>query len=126
MGLEPDYVGDVLGGMILTGIGVGLTLPTFMSTAASSLPAPSFATGSAVVNMIRQIGLAIGVAVLVAVIAVPPDSGRLAAFQRGWWVMAAIAGGHRPRPRPCCDGRHRLGHHDKATAAHGSAYGWRR
>jgi MFS family permease len=92
VGLEPDYVGAILGGMLLTGIGVGLTLPTFMSTAASSLPAPSFATGSAVVNMIRQIGLAIGVAVLVAVIAVPrTPSEQLAAFERGWWVTAAIA-----------------------------------
>jgi EmrB/QacA subfamily drug resistance transporter len=92
VGLEPDYVGSVLGGMLLTGVGVGLTLPTMMATAASSLPPQSFATGSAVVNMIRQIGLAIGVAVLVAVIAVPAsDAARLAAFQRGWWVVAAIS-----------------------------------
>ena len=27
MGLTPDYVGEMLGGMLLTGIGVGLTLP---------------------------------------------------------------------------------------------------
>ena len=43
VGLRPDYVGDILGGMILTGVGVGLTLPTLMATAASSLPPPSFA-----------------------------------------------------------------------------------
>jgi EmrB/QacA subfamily drug resistance transporter len=92
VGLHPDYVGSILGGMLLTGVGVGLTLPTMMATAASSLPPQSFATGSAVVNMIRQIGLAIGVAVLVAVIAVPASSAaRLAAFQRGWWVVAAIS-----------------------------------
>jgi MFS family permease len=78
--------------MLLTGIGVGLTLPTLMATASSSLPPPSFATGSAVVNMIRQIGLAVGVAVLVAVIAVPATPlARLAAFQKAWWVTAAIA-----------------------------------
>jgi hypothetical protein len=59
VGLAPDYVGDMLGG-----IGVGLTLPTLMATGASSLPAPAFATGSAVINMLRQVGLAIGVAVL--------------------------------------------------------------
>ncbi len=92
VGLEPDYVGAMLGGMLLTGVGVGLTLPTMMSTASSSLPAPSFATGSAVVNMIRQMGLAIGVAVFVAVIATPiSPSQQLAAFQRGWWVISAIA-----------------------------------
>ena len=62
IGLAPDYVNDMLGGMILTGIGVGLTLPTLMATGASTLPPHSFATGSAVINMLRQIGLAIGVA----------------------------------------------------------------
>jgi EmrB/QacA subfamily drug resistance transporter len=92
VGLHPDYVGEVLGGMLLTGVGVGLTLPTLMAVASTSLPPASFATGSAVVNMIRQIGLAIGVAVLVAVIATPGSPvARLAAFQRGWWVTAAFA-----------------------------------
>jgi MFS family permease len=85
-------VGSILGGMVLTGIGVGLTLPTLMATAASSLPPPSFATGSAVVNMVRQVGMAIGVAVLVAVLGAPSGPvARLDAFRRGWWVIAAIA-----------------------------------
>jgi MFS family permease len=91
-GLQPDYAGDVLGGMLLTGVGVGLTLPTLMATAAASLPPPSFATGSAVVNMIRQIGLAVGVAVLVAVLGTAGQrTALLAAFHRAWWVTAAIA-----------------------------------
>src|SRR5918912_56933 len=72
IGLAPDYVGDMLGGMILTGIGVGLTLPTMMATGASSLPPHSFATGSAVVNMLRQIGLALGVAIFLALLARRP------------------------------------------------------
>ena len=79
-GLRPDYVGDVLGGMLLTGIGVGLTLPTLMATAAASLPPTSFATGSAVVNMLRQVGLA--------------DRGR-GADRRA--RVAGIAGGHADR-----------------------------
>ena len=91
-GLRPDYVGEVLGGMILSGAGVGLTLPTLMGTAASSLPPTSFATGSAVVNMLRQVGLAIGVAVLIAVLGSPGSpAATLAAYQRGWVVTAAIA-----------------------------------
>jgi EmrB/QacA subfamily drug resistance transporter len=91
IGLPPDYP-HMLGGMLLTGIGVGLTLPTLMSTAAGSLPPQSFATGSGVVNMLRQVGFAIGVAVLVAVLGRPATaSGRLAAFRHGWIVIAAIA-----------------------------------
>jgi EmrB/QacA subfamily drug resistance transporter len=91
--LSPNYVTGVLGGMLLTGIGVGLTLPTMMATASSSLPAPSFATGSAVVNMIRQTGLALGVAILVAVLGTTTHRGdaELDAFRHGWWVIAAIA-----------------------------------
>jgi MFS family permease len=93
IGLQPDYVGGMLGGMLLTGVGVGLTLPTLMATAAASLPAPSFASGSGVVNMVRQVGMAIGVAILVAVLGAPDTAvGRLDAFRHGWWVISAIAG----------------------------------
>jgi len=106
-GLDPNYVGQMLPGMLMTGIGVGLTLPTFMSTGASSLPPHSLATGSAVVNMLRQVGLAIGVAVLVAVLGTPATpSAAVSAFQDGWIVIAATAllsaatGAVLLRPRP--------------------------
>ena len=90
-GLHPDYLGQVLPGTILTGAGVGLTMPTFMATGASSLPSQSFATGSAVVNMLRQVGLAIGVSVFVAVVGSPTSPATaLTAFQRGWSVIALI------------------------------------
>src|SRR3954451_7123351 len=91
-GLRPDYVGDVLGGMLLTGAGVGLTLPTLMATAASSLPPQAFATGSAVVTMLRQVGLAVGVAVLVALLGTPESpAATLDAFQLAWGVIAAVS-----------------------------------
>jgi len=78
--------------MILTGIGVGLTLPTMMATGASSLPPHSFATGSAVVNMLRQIGLAIGVAILIAILGTPGSpKAVLAVYERASWVIAAMA-----------------------------------
>jgi EmrB/QacA subfamily drug resistance transporter len=92
IGLQPDYTGAVLGGMLLTGMGVGLTLPTYMSTAAGSLPPHAFATGSAVVNMLRQVGLAVGVAVLIAILGSATDPAqRLSAFRHGWTVIAATA-----------------------------------
>ena len=41
--------------------------------------------------MIRQAAIAVGVAIFVAVIAAPGSPvERLAAFHRGWWIMAAI------------------------------------
>jgi EmrB/QacA subfamily drug resistance transporter len=91
-GLTPDYAGEMLGGMLMTGIGVGLTMPTFISAGASSLPPQSFATGSAVINMLRQVGLVVGVAVLVAVIGTPRRSAAgLTAFEHGWMVVAGSA-----------------------------------
>jgi EmrB/QacA subfamily drug resistance transporter len=90
--IAPDYVGEMLGGMILTGAGVGLTLPTLMATGAGSLPPHSFATGSAVINMFRQIGLVIGVAMLVAILGSPASSAAtLTVYRRGSAVIAAFA-----------------------------------
>jgi EmrB/QacA subfamily drug resistance transporter len=90
--LTPDYVGGLLGGMVVSGIGVGLTLPTAFAAGTSGLPPQRFATGSAVLSMARQIGLAVGVAVLVAVLGSPADpEATLEAFRRGWYVTAAVA-----------------------------------
>jgi hypothetical protein len=90
IGLEPNAALVVIG-MIPTGIGVGLTFPTLMGVSASSLPPSSFATGSGVINMIRQAALAIGVAIFVTIVASPASPmARLEAFHRGWWIMAGI------------------------------------
>ncbi|MHB1835002.1 MAG: MFS transporter [Solirubrobacteraceae bacterium] len=92
VGLRADFVGEMLGGILLTGIGVGLTLPTMMATGTASLPPHSLATGSAVVNMFRQIGLAVGVAILIAVLGAPHSpAALLGAYRQGWLVIAAMA-----------------------------------
>jgi EmrB/QacA subfamily drug resistance transporter len=84
-------VGLVVLGMVPAGIGVGLTFPTLMGVSASALPPSSFATGSGVINMIRQAGIAVGVAIFVTVVAAPASPvARLAAYHRGWWIMAVI------------------------------------
>jgi hypothetical protein len=73
------------------GIGVGLTFPTLMGVSAASLPPSSFATGSGVINMIRQASLAVGVALFVAIAGSPATlEAQVSAYHRGWWIMAAI------------------------------------
>lgn len=90
--LEPNFVGGLLGGMLLTGFGVGLTMPTSFAAGTAGLPPQSFATGSAVLSMARQIGLAVGVAVFVAVLGSPVGAdANLEACQRGWYVIAGAA-----------------------------------
>ncbi len=77
--------------VIPSGIGVGLTMPTLMGLGTSTLPASSFATGSGVINMIRQMGFAIGVAVFVAIVGTSvSQEAHIAAFRLAWWVMAGI------------------------------------
>jgi MFS family permease len=91
-GLKPDYLVDFFPGLVLIGVGVGLALPTMMASATSELPPENFATGSAVVNMLRQVGLAIGVAVLIAVLGTAHSTPAvLNAFDRSWLVIGAFA-----------------------------------
>jgi EmrB/QacA subfamily drug resistance transporter len=88
----PDYVNGMLGGMALTGIGVGLASPTLFGAAASSLAPARFATGSGVINMIRQIGLTVGVAMLVAITGVSAEATeQLTMFRTAWITIAGIA-----------------------------------
>jgi EmrB/QacA subfamily drug resistance transporter len=81
----PDYAAEFLPGMLVGGLGVALTQASLFGVAATVLPAHRFATGSGVLNMSRQIGLALGVAVLVAILGTAPD---LADFRAGWAEMA--------------------------------------
>lgn len=94
LGAAPDYAAHMLPGLLLTGLGVGFTLPTLAGAAAASLPPARFATGSGIYTMSRQLGLALGVAVLVAVLGAGPASQRLGAFDRGFvfMVIAALLG----------------------------------
>ena len=90
VGPAPDAT-IVVAGMMLAGVGVGLAYPTAMAAATSVLPTSSFATGSGVVNMTRQAALAVGVALVVAMVGRAQEpAARLLAFERAWWVMAAI------------------------------------
>jgi EmrB/QacA subfamily drug resistance transporter len=92
LSLAPDYPAHMLPGMLMTGIGVGLTLPTLVSAAVAAVPAHRFATGSGVVTMGRQVGIAVGVAVLVTVLGHPATVlGSLHAFQNATVFTGATA-----------------------------------
>lgn len=92
--VRPDYVSGVLPGMVLTGVGVGLALPTMIAAMATSLPPHRFATGSGVNTMARQIGAVLGVASLVSVLGAPRTSGQaLVGFHHAWMGIAVVAAG---------------------------------
>jgi EmrB/QacA subfamily drug resistance transporter len=92
LGADVSYVTDALPGWLLTGAGVGLALPTILSQATVDLPPHRAATGSAVVNMSRQIGTVLGVSVLVALLGTPQGyAATHAAFSNARWAVFAAA-----------------------------------
>ncbi len=91
VGLQPNYAFGFLPGWIIGGAGVGFVIPTLASAAAGALPASRFATGSAVYGMTRQFGIALGIAILIAVLGTPRGAQVLPAFRTGWAVTVGLA-----------------------------------
>ncbi len=67
-GNEPNYLQHWLPGLLMSGIAVGLVLPSLSAAAVSRLPAAHYAVGSAVNQATRQIGSVLGVAITVALL----------------------------------------------------------
>jgi hypothetical protein len=91
VGATPEYPTAFLPGGLLAGAGFGMVLGTLPAVATVDLPASRFATGTAVFSMARQLGTAIGVAVLVALLNATTGGDLLAGLRRGWW-FSLIAG----------------------------------
>jgi EmrB/QacA subfamily drug resistance transporter len=67
-GTEPQYLSLWLPGLMMSGIAVGLVLPSLSAAAVSRLPVAHYAVGSAVNQATRQIGSVLGVALTVALL----------------------------------------------------------
>ena len=91
VGATPDWVGAYLPGSIVSGIGVGLMLPSLGGAATAPLPPERFATGSALYVMTRQIGIALGVAGLVAILGTTTGASAVTAFHHAWIFMIACS-----------------------------------
>ncbi|MFN2560602.1 MAG: DHA2 family efflux MFS transporter permease subunit [Jatrophihabitans sp.] len=91
VGRDPAYASALLPGWLVGGVGVGLALPSILSAATSDLPPAEAATGSGVISMNRQIGTAIGVSLIVAVLGTPADfAAAHTAFRHAWWALASV------------------------------------
>jgi EmrB/QacA subfamily drug resistance transporter len=87
-----DYVGEFLVPTMFTGAGVGLSFAAWGSAAVAQLPAERFATGSAVLSCVRQIGAVLGIAILVAVLEAAAPGDAVSGFTDAYTLMA-IGGG---------------------------------
>ena len=69
IGLDSTYTADILPGLLITGIGVGMTLAPAMEGAVSGVAVEDAGVASATVNTMQQIGGSIGTALLSTVAA---------------------------------------------------------
>ncbi len=88
VGLHPDFWGEWLPGQILSGIGVGATLPTASAGGLATVPAGRYATASAVNASARQFGGVLGIALLTVFISHATLATFADALRRGWELAA--------------------------------------
>ena len=88
VGTEPAFLAEWLPGQVLSGIGVGATLPLLGSASMASVPGGGYATASAINASVRQLGGVLGIALLVVIIGEPGPLDAEQAFRNGW-VFAA-------------------------------------
>ena len=87
----PNYLTHYLPVMVYTGIGVGLCISTISSSATAFLPQPKFAMGSALNNTARQIGAALGVALVSSIlVSALARNDYLGGFKTAWRMTSLI------------------------------------
>jgi NTE family protein len=89
VGVTPDYLGEWLPGMVLLGVGAGVLFPNLSGAAVASAPGEAFATATGLNSVARQVGAALGVALVIAILGVPEPAEAAAAFDRAWTFCAA-------------------------------------
>ncbi len=92
LGETPHYLADYLPGMVIGGVGVGLVIPSLTGAVAATLPPARLATGIAVQTTGRQIGSALGAAILIAVLGVPRNAQDFTGAWKFMFAAAVLAG----------------------------------
>ena len=92
LGGQAHFAADFLPGMLIGGIGVGLVIPSLTGAVAATLPPARLATGIAVQTTGRQIGSALGFAILIAVLGTPHSAGDFTAAWKFMIISSLLAG----------------------------------
>lgn len=88
---SPDFVLAFLPGTILLGIGVGIGFPMLTAASMRDVDPDRFAIGAAGSTTVRQLSMALGIAVAVAIVGSGDDlSAELARYQTSWVVCGGL------------------------------------
>jgi hypothetical protein len=88
----PDYLREILPGWMTFGAGVGFALPSIVGAGTSTVAAHQTSTASAIVQMARQIGSALGVATLIIILGPSlASASSLNQFTDAWWCAGGVA-----------------------------------
>ena len=87
---EPNFVGAMLPGLLLYGIGMGLTFSPINAAALSEIPFERYAQGNAAFSTGRFLAGAIGIAAVVAALG-EPGSDPLAGYDRAFLMLALVS-----------------------------------
>ena len=90
VGDPPAFRTEWLPGQLLSGLGVGATLPLLASATLAAVPGGRYATASGVVSSARQLGGVLGIAVLVVILGDPSPATVVASLHEGW-VLSIVA-----------------------------------
>ncbi|MBV9046907.1 MAG: DHA2 family efflux MFS transporter permease subunit [Solirubrobacterales bacterium] len=89
IGATPEFFRAWLPGILMLGVGAGTLFPNLSGAAVASAPGQSFATATGLNSVSRQVGAALGVAIVVAIIGTPSPLTAVAAFHDAWEFGAA-------------------------------------
>jgi NTE family protein len=82
--VTPQYVSVFLPGVLLLGVGTGMFFPNLTGAAVASAPGENYGSATGLNSVGRQVGGALGVALVVAIIGTPSPLRALDAFQQAW------------------------------------------
>ena len=88
VGTTPDFLGEWLPGMLMLGVGAGTLFPNLSGAAVASAPGEAFGTATGLNSVARQVGAALGVAAVVAIIGMPGPAEAAEVFDNAWSFAA--------------------------------------
>lgn len=89
--VTPAYAATFLPGQIVGGAGVGLAMPAFTAVAVTAVGPARFSTAIGISSMFRQVGAALGVAALVAILGAAGPGATISTYRHAWIFMATTA-----------------------------------